>query len=142
MKNGVRLTNRMPVGRGLIIDDDGNPLPVNNPSFTKESARSFMNAVLGTDYEQRRELDGSITPEDFEFANITKGEAIIRRLINRATYGDYDSAKLVLEYVIGKPTQSHEHEHKIKSFSDFAMECITADAVTVNTIEEDDDIGI
>lgn len=135
----------MPVGRGLIIDSDGNPMPIHNSSFSKPTARGFFHAILATPYEQRQdEFDSTqIDVRDLHYENVTKGEAIIRRLIDAATHGNYDATKLVLEYVIGKPTQSVEHQHNIQTFSDFAKHCITVDNNDIVDAEtEDDGIGI
>ena len=51
-------------------------------------------------------LTTSITFVDFQ--------AIIHKLRDKAKRGDIAAAKLLLEYLVGKPPQQHEHTGKVR----------------------------
>lgn len=127
--------------RGILFDEEGNPYPVNSSPVNKVRTQAFLTTLLALAY------DGDDV-DDPRYQDASNLEVILRRIVNRASAGDFEAAKFCMEYIVGKPKQQVDVTHNIETFHDFAARCIKEDnTVTVQALplydtDEEDDLGI
>lgn len=85
---------------GMLIWKDGQPMAVASRQFdgpkTQHSLKALMQEVLNLPYDGHNPA----------YRGMTKGEAMILALTDRAAAGDLDAVKEILDRLMGKPTQS------------------------------------
>ena len=57
-----------------------------------------------------------------QFEGMSKGEVMLRRLVDRATFGDKDATKELLDRLLGKPKQQVETKKLTMSYQDYLDE--------------------
>lgn len=85
---------------GMLIWENGQPRAVVSRNFdgpkTGPSLKSLMQEVLNLPY----------TGSHPDYQGLTKGEAMILAMTDRAAAGDLDAVKEILDRIMGRPTQS------------------------------------
>ncbi len=86
-----------------------------NPSGRPKSAKAITDLSLEILAEPFDDPMG-LYPR---FKDISKGEVILRQLIDKATYGDISATKELLDRLIGKPKQMLESKRLTMNYQDF-----------------------
>jgi len=98
--------------KAVIVWKDNIPTVTDQEIFPTGQLTAVTEKILAEPYEDPL----GIFPE---FKGMSKGEVVLRQLISRATLGDKDATKELLDRMVGRPKQQIESKRLTMSYQDY-----------------------
>jgi hypothetical protein len=108
-------------GRYITWDENGMPKPAFREIFAKEQIDILNRAALSADFEPRQDTETEQYDEE-RFRGMTNAEVGAIKLAENYARGDIESAKYLLDRVLGKPKQQVEQLSVNASYAEFLEE--------------------